>query len=492
MAQAGFITPAERAQQRFPDNWLKETPTSGGVPDDDRYHIYDRARAELAAQNITEDDINTLGLTITTTVDPARQKDAVDAVNKTMKGQPDNLRAAVVSVDPRTGAILAYYGGTNGLGTDYAESLRQPGSSFKPFVLSAALQADDGVGLGSVYDGSSPQTFAGVKVANSDGESCAQCTVKTAMTESINTVFYKMAIDTGVNKVVDAAHQAGIPKDLLPVADGGIALGDQEVHPLDMASAYGTFAADGVHHDPYIVSKVVAADGRVLLDRTPSAGEQGPTAQVARNVTESMLDVADSSRIGLSDGRPVAAKTGTVQIGKSNDNKDAWTVGYTPSLSTAVWVGTDRSDPLKTKSGAPVYGRTLPGPIWQSFMNNALKGTPKEQFAKLVPIGKPPAADPGSGSSDTPSPSGAPQSGSAPTSSQSGDRSGDSGDSGDGGGGDGGDGGDSGNPFDNGGGFDPPGRGNRGATPADADTQGRTVPAAAVISTPAPSAAPPG
>jgi membrane peptidoglycan carboxypeptidase len=393
MVQTGWLTPADRARQVFPNDWLRTTPAARGVPRDDRFHIYSEAKAELAAAGITEDQIDTEGLTITTTVDPARQKQAVAAVAATMSDQPADLLTALVAVDPRTGAIVAYDGGPQGLGTDYAQALRQPGSAFKPFVLSAALQAGDGVGLGSVYDGSSPQTIAGQVVANSDGDSCDRCTVMTAMTHSINTIFYRIAVDTGVGKVVDAAHQAGIPDDLLPVADGGIALGDQEVRPVDMASAYATFSEDGVRHAPHIVAKVVAADGRVLIDHTsPDTGTQAVPEQVARNVTESMLDVADTSRIALSGHRPVAVKTGTVQLGSTNDNKDTWTVGYTPSLSTAVWVGTDRSDPVRTAAGRPAYGRTLAGAVWQGFMSDALRGTPVEQFSPFVPLGTPPPA----------------------------------------------------------------------------------------------------
>ncbi|WP_433290641.1 transglycosylase domain-containing protein [Pseudonocardia sp. CA-142604] len=394
MVENGWLSPAERAQQTFPTNWLPEPPSSGGMPSDDRYHIYEKAVQELATKGITQDQIDTEGLTITTTVQQQRQAQAVDAIKKVMKGQPDNLRTALVSVDPKTGAILAYYGGANGLGTDYANAMRQPGSSFKPFVLAAALQSNEGIGLGSLYDGSSPQVFEGQSVSNSEGFNCDSCTVQTAMTKSINTIFYRMAVDVGTQRVADAAHQAGIPSDVELAARGGIALGDSEVHPVDMASAFATFADDGERHEPYIVSKVVAADGRVLFDRGDAAGEQAIPQQVARNVTESMIDVASSSRIALSDGRPVASKTGTVQLNKTNQNKDAWTVGYTPSISTAVWVGSDLSDPIKNSAGQPIFGRMLPGSIWQEFMNNALRGTPKEQFSKFVPMGVPPAADP--------------------------------------------------------------------------------------------------
>ena len=141
----------------------------GGVPDDDRYHIYDRARAELEAQGITQDQINTEGLTVTTTVDAAEQTQRRRGDQGDAKGQPDNLRYALVSVDPKTGAILAYYGGSNGLGTDYAQALRQPGLVVQAVRAGRRAAGRHGperhaVGLGTIYDGESGQSFAGVTV----------------------------------------------------------------------------------------------------------------------------------------------------------------------------------------------------------------------------------------------------------------------------------------------------------------------------------------
>ncbi|HVL84216.1 MAG TPA: transglycosylase domain-containing protein, partial [Pseudonocardia sp.] len=394
MAAQGWLSPGERARQQFPD-WRAEAPTGGGIPGDSLGHIYTLARAELGERGITEQQIDTLGLTIETTVQPDSQQEAVEAVAEVMDGQPENLRSALVSVDPRSGAILAYHGGENGVGIDYAQALRQPGSSFKPFVLAAALQADPSIGLGSVYDGSSPQEFpGGITVRNSEGYDCGRCTIKTAMTRSINTVFYRLGLDIGPRLVADAAHQAGIPADLLPEARAGISIGDEEVHPVDMAAAFATFAADGVRYEPYVVSRVTAADGRVLFDRGEPAGEQALPEQVARNVTEAMIDVPSFSGIGLQGGRPVAGKTGTVGIQGSNQNKDAWMVGYTPTLSTAVWVGTDTSEPIVDASGRNIFGRLVPGEIWQTFMNDALRGTPQEDFSPFVPMGTPPASDP--------------------------------------------------------------------------------------------------
>jgi membrane peptidoglycan carboxypeptidase len=385
----GWMAARDRDIQRFPE-WLPPRPAAGGIPGDAKGHIYTQVKNELESKGITEQELNQEGLKITTTIDPTLQKLASDTAARVLKGQPSNLRAALVSVDPRTGAIWAYYGGENGVGLDYAQVLKQPGSSFKPFVMAAALEQSPPIGLGATYDGTSPQTILGQVVNNSDGESCANCSLKTAMTESINTVFYQLAVQVGASKVAKAAHEAGIPDDLLPTPTAGIALGDKEVHPADMASAYATFAADGVYHKPHMVTKVETSDGRVLYDEGTSPGEQRIDPQVARNVTESMLDVASSSRIGLADGRVVAAKTGTTQSTRvPGQNNDAWTIGYTPSYSTAVWVGTDDNSPIKTAAGRPVYGRMLPGSMWQAFMTGALRGKPKEPFSKLVPLGQP-------------------------------------------------------------------------------------------------------
>jgi membrane peptidoglycan carboxypeptidase len=213
------------------------------------------------------------------------------------------------------------------------------------------------------------------------------------MRESINPWFYELVTQVGPDNVAKAAHQAGIPDDLLPNPSGGIALGDKEVHPVDMASAYATLAAEGVYHEPYIVSRVEAADGEVLYEHEETAGQQVMPQQVARNVIEAMLDVAPHKGFDLP-GQQVAAKTGTAQLeGSASDNRDAWFVGFTPSKATAVWVGTDKSEPIRNAQRRPIYGSGLPGEMWHAFMKTATEDDPPEQFSTFVPIGTPPTND---------------------------------------------------------------------------------------------------
>jgi membrane peptidoglycan carboxypeptidase len=213
------------------------------------------------------------------------------------------------------------------------------------------------------------------------------------MTESINTWFYQLGVDVGPANVAKAAHQAGIPDDLLQNPSGGISLGDKEVHPIDMASAYATFAAEGVYHEPYIVSRVEAADGEVLYERSGDDGRQVMSQQVARNVIEAMLGVAPKKGYALAN-QQVAAKTGTAQLeGSARDNRDAWFVGFTPSKATAVWVGTDKSEPIRDAQRQPIFGSGLPGKIWHEFMKTATEDDPTEPFSTFVPMGEPPTDD---------------------------------------------------------------------------------------------------
>ncbi|WP_424809762.1 transglycosylase domain-containing protein [Rhodococcus sp. 27YEA15] len=393
MVSAGTLDAATRATTQYPafiplaqvDNGSQGTTGPEGL-------IKNQVLREIADAGISEQLLNTEGLQITTTIDPKAQAAAVDAARSNMKGEPDDLRTAVVSVDPRSGAVKAYYGGEDGLGYDFANAGLQTGSSFKVFGLAAAL--DQGIPLSQMYD-SSPLTVNGISIGNVEGESCGTCTIAEALKRSLNTSFYRQMLSldgNGPQEIADIAHKAGIPETIpgvgptLTEPDGsgpnnGIVLGQYQARVLDMASSYATLAASGVYHAPHFVQKVVAADGTVLLDRGAPAGENVIDAAVADNVTSAMQPIAAYSRgHNLAGGRLSAAKTGTAQLGDTGANKDAWMVGYTPSLSTAVWVGTPDATAITNSNGAMIYGSGLPSDIWKDTMDDALAGSDNEKF----------------------------------------------------------------------------------------------------------------
>jgi len=406
MVETKALSPGDRAAQVFPPTVPADQARAQNQTTGPSGLIERQVTKELMELfNIDEQTLNTQGLQITTTIDPKAQQGAEKAVSKYLDGQDPDMRSAVVSIDPHNGAIRAYYGGSDANGFDFAQAGLQTGSSFKVFALVAALQ--QGIGLGYQID-SSPLTVNGIKITNVDGESCGTCNIAEALKLSLNTAYYRLMLKLkgGPEAVADAAHQAGVATSFPGVEhtlseDGkggppndGIVLGQYQTRPVDMASAYATLAAAGTYHKPHLVQKVVNAEGQVLFDAgTPGSGDQRIDKAVADNVTAAMQPIAGySNGHNLAGGRPSAAKTGTVQLGDTGAtkeaNKDAWMVGYTPSLSTAVWVGTVADNvPLVTASGAEVYGSGLPSDIWKSTMDNALKGTSNETFPKPTEIG---------------------------------------------------------------------------------------------------------
>ena len=383
MVAQGWLSPGDRAAAQFPPTGVRRS-LPRGVPTDSRGHIVSAVLAELEELGFTEQDIGQEGLRITTTVDPRRQQHVVDAAHGALDGQPVNLRSAAVAIDPKTGGVLAYYGGDNGLGLDYAQVRKLAGSTFKPFVVLAGLMQETPVGLGEVFDG---REVPGLR--NADGADCDQCNLMQAMTVSNNVVFHTLTKQIGPEAVAAAARAAGITAPLDNPTEG-IALGNKEVSTVELASAYATIAAGGVWRQPHLVASVVTADDRVLY-RASTEGERRFPERVARNVVEAMIGVAEHDGLALPDGRPVAAKTGTVQSRFDGQNNDAWMAGFTPSLTTAVWMGTDMNSPIRTARGTPIQGSSLPGDVWQDFMADALADAPVEDFPPFRPIGEPPS-----------------------------------------------------------------------------------------------------
>jgi membrane peptidoglycan carboxypeptidase len=397
MVTEGWLTKDERAASVYPPV-LPKTGTSLGLPAGPEGLIVKQVKDELMGKyGYSEQQIQAGGLRITTTVNKGYEDAAIAAVNDVMKGEPTNLRQALVSTDPKTGAVLAYYGGASGRNFDYAQSPRQPGSSVKPYVLATALE--QGISVNARRDGSDKQMFPGRPpghpVRNSGGASCPACTLQEAIVKSLNTTFYGLTYEVGPPKVRDLMLKAtGLPdkwsggnlKGQTVLADpktggvdAGLGIGQYAMRPIDQAVGFATFAAGGVHRKPYFVAKVTDSDGTQLLGPPADDGEQVIPADVANDVTFATEGVAQYSKRALEGGRPVASKTGTVGT-TDQDNSDAWMVGYTPSISTSVWMGSDTNEPIVTTAGKIIYGSGLPGAIWQQFMNTVLKGTPKEKL----------------------------------------------------------------------------------------------------------------
>jgi membrane peptidoglycan carboxypeptidase len=394
MVDEGWMTAEERAASVYPPV-LPKAGSSLGIPSGPDGIIVNRVIDELESKHrYTEQQVRAGGLRIVTTVDKGYQDAAVASVAEVMQGENEDLREALVSVDPKTGAIRAYYGG--GTDFDYARAQRQPGSSVKPYVLATALE--QGISVTARRDGSSPQTFPDrpeKPVKNSGGASCVDCTLKEAITRSLNTTFYGLSYELGPENVRQTILKAaGLPEiwqsgqfegdKTLANAQGGtassIGIGEYEMRPIDQAHGFATFASGGIEREPYFVSKVSNTDGATLLEYGGEAGEQVFTPDVANDVTYALKDVASTSKRALDGGREVASKTGTVGS-TDEDNSDAWMVGYTPSISTAVWMGNDDPNvPIVNAKKQIIYGSGLPGAIWQRFMNAVLDGTPEENL----------------------------------------------------------------------------------------------------------------
>ncbi|MFR9750397.1 transglycosylase domain-containing protein [Nocardia sp. 004] len=401
MVSMGVLTPGDRDATVFPSviplTEVPETTVTRGPEG----LIRSQVLRELLASGISERQLNTSALRITTTIDNRTQQAVLNAVRDRLGSQPAELRSAVVSIDPRSGAVRAYFGGYDGLGYDFARAPLQTGSAFKVFAVIAAQR--QGIPLSRMLD-SSPVTDGTIRITNVAGESCGRCSIAEALKRSLNTSFYRltMSMFDGPQAIADAAHTVGIPEEIPGVPGktltengekplNGIVLGQYLARPIDMASAYATIAASGVYHPPYFVQRVVDGDGRVLLDRggapAQRVGKQLPPGKqrIAKSIAEhtirAMTPIAAYSHgHELRGGRPSAAKTGTTQLGETDRNKDAWMIGFTPSLSTAVWVGTEQPQPIRTAGGADIYGSGLPADIWKQAMDNALDGTEVEQF----------------------------------------------------------------------------------------------------------------
>jgi penicillin-binding protein 1A len=326
-------------------------------------------------------------LKIYTTLDPdwqaaaqavAQEPYRVSIADPNYRQVPDT---SIVSVDNATGAIRSMLSGRDFLHDqlNLADSGRQVGSAFKPFTLVAAFR--EGIPPGSVFSTKSPLYLpewsgnACSCVSNAEGAGdLGYHDLWSATADSINVVFAQLILEVGPENVVKAAHDMGITSELPAVPS--LTLGTADVTPIEMASAYETLANDGKHCEPYAVTKVVDAEG--VLYRHRPVCKQVVAPEIAHLVT-AMLQGVVSGGTGTAarlSSWPVAGKTGTTQ-----DYSNAWFVGYTRQVSTAVWVGFPGTpDSLSLYFGQSVFGGTLAAPIWHDYMERVMAGMPAESF----------------------------------------------------------------------------------------------------------------
>ncbi len=359
-------------------------------------HIKNQVIAELEEVGISEDDVNTRGLRITTTIDPTVQNASVDAVDANLAPLQEDARAAAVTIDPSTGAVRGYYGGNEAEGWDYANGPTETGSTFKVMALAAALQ--QGIPLSQTYS-SAPYDLSGITVGNVDGNTCGVCSIEEALMHSYNTSFMRLQADleNTTQDTADMAYALGVAKSLPGIErtlteNGkqpyeGIVLGQYRSRPLDMAVAMATLTNRGVWHDPYFVQRVETNSGEVLYEHPVDEGERRVSQQVADNVIQAMKPIAGWSNGALAGGRESAAKTGTHQLGDTGLNKDTWMIGSTPQLASAVWVGAaDNASAINNAWGGVMYGAGAPTQIWKQILDTSLADAEWESFPQAVPV----------------------------------------------------------------------------------------------------------
>jgi len=371
-----------------------------------------------------EDFVEKGGLKVTTTLNFDFQKIAEKAVEDGAKNNEiyNAKNAALVAIDPKTGQILAMVGSKNywavklepegciaGKNCQFEPNvnivtrLRQPGSAFKPFVYATAI--NNGYTPDTVIWDTSTEfnplcSWDGVagpgidqqtcyKPKNYDGRFRGPVILKQALANSLNVPSVKVLYLAGINNSINMAENLGITT-LKDRSRYGLSLvlGAAEVKLLDMVSAYGVFSQEGVRRESAGILKIEDGSGRIL-EEYKNQGQKVLSEQVAREINDILSDnnarapiFGLHSALSLGD-RPAAAKTGTAQ--DPNDEtkaRDAWIIGYTPSLIAGVWAGNNDNTPIE-KSGAGVMAA---GPIWHDFMIQALKDAPMETFTKPEPM----------------------------------------------------------------------------------------------------------
>lgn len=335
-----------------------------------------------------EQELDQAGFVVTTSIDLPTQQMAEKILAEM---GPEAVKkyhatnAALSAVDPKTGEILAMVGSidyenSRSGNTNFANALLQPGSSFKPIVYATAFGPNYRYSPASItYD---LQTdFGKYKPNNYDGKFRGPITNRQALAGSLNIPAVKNLYLAGIKESIDTAKAMGITTLNRPINEYGLSLvlGSGEVRPVEMASAYATFANGGMHNPLRPILKI-EKDGQIFKDYTKTEAAKAIEPEVAYQISSILSDnnarsyiFGTKNNLVLAD-RPVAAKSGTTE-----NNRDAWTIGYTPSIATAVWVGNNEPNKTMTKGADGSY---VAAPIWNRFMREYLKDKPVDQFPR--------------------------------------------------------------------------------------------------------------
>jgi membrane peptidoglycan carboxypeptidase len=399
MVDEGFITEEQAAKVEMPDvrKANKESSLSG-----QKGYMWDFVRREaLRELDIDEAQLDRGGYNIVTTFDKDRMKAAEKAIKSLPPNQPEGMQAGLVSIDPDNGGIEAFYGGKNYLDQAFNASTQshvQSGSTFKPFALVAGLE--NGVRLTDSYPGSSPTTLDNDgtpwPVNNFGNTSYGPVSLLKATQSSINTAYAALNVQVGPDKTVDVAQRAGLSgnctdEEMESGDTGGCSigltpnpsnvLGTASVKPIDMATAYATFASNGVHHDTHSIKKITQGAEDEEVYKAETKGKRVFDKAVAAETSYALQQVVNggSGSYAQNLGRPAAGKTGT-----TNENKAAWFSGYTPNLATSVVLYRE-VDGKEVSIGAyggrgQVTGGSFPVQVWTDYMQQALEGEKVEQF----------------------------------------------------------------------------------------------------------------